>query len=99
MALPLTIRQHLRRRLRLALLFCVGGLLVTALSVVHLQAGTANHSLLARLLPVLGMTTFLAGIVISGSGRCPRCTNVVNPFVSLYKHCPYCGIGLDEPCR
>lgn len=98
-AFPLTVRQHHRRRLRLAVLFCTCGLLVTALSAARLNADAATRSLLARLLPVLGMTTFLAGIVISGSGRCPRCTNVVNPFVSLYKRCPYCGIGLDEPCR
>lgn len=85
--------------MRLALLFCVAGLLVTLLSAAHLEAGAAGHGLLPRLLPVLGMTAFLAGIVISGSGRCPRCTNVMNPLASLYKRCSYCGIGLDEPCR
>ena len=99
MAFPLTIRQHLRRRLRLALLLCAGGLLLTTLWAANLLGAAASHSLPARLLPVVGMTVFLAGILISGSGRCPRCTNVVNPFVALYKRCPCCGIGLDEPCR
>ena len=85
--------------MRVAMLFYVGGLLITVLSMKYVDLAAAHSgALLPRLVPVLGMTVFCAGIVISGSGRCPRCLSVMNPFISLYRRCPSCGIGLDEPC-
>ena len=93
-----TIRQRFRRRMRVAALFCVSGLLLTVLSVRYVPAPRTGP-LLPQVLPVIGMMIFMVGLLISGTGRCPRCLNVVNPFISLYKRCPTCGIGLDEPCR
>ena len=85
--------------MRVALLLCVVGAAVTAWSVRYgdLRVGSPG-SLLPRVVPVLGMIVFCLGLVVSGTGRCPRCLSAVNPLIVLYKRCPACGIGLDERC-
>ena len=94
-----TIRARFRRRMRLALLLCAAGAAVIAWSArfgeFHLSS---PGPVLPRLVPVLGMIVFCLGLVVSGTGRCPRCLSVVNPLIVFYRRCPACGIGLDEPC-
>lgn len=94
-----TIRRRFRRRMRLALFLCVAGALVTAWSVKYADFRVGSPGpLLPRLVPLLGMIVFCLGLVISGTGRCPRCLSVASPLIVLYRRCPACGIGLDEPC-
>ena len=105
-----TIRQRFRRRMRIAMLFCSGGLLVTVLAIRYSHFEVSHPgALLPRLVPVFGMLAFCVGLVLSGTARCPKCLTVVSPWISMYpvfavpfrgppKHCPTCGIGLDEPC-
>jgi hypothetical protein len=94
-----TIRRRFRRRMRVALLLWVVGAVVIAWSMKYgdLRVGRPGP-LLPRAVPVLGMLVFCLGIVVSGTGRCPRCLSVVNPLIVFYKRCPACGIGLDERC-
>ena len=94
-----TIRRRFRRRVRLALLLCVAGAALTVWSVKYgdFHVGSPGP-LLPRLVPVLGMIVFCIGLVVSGTGRCPRCLSVANPLIVFYRRCPACGIGLDEPC-
>ena len=85
--------------MRVALLLCVVGAVVTAWSVKYGDLHVDSPGpLLPRVLPVLGMIVFCLGLVVSGTGRCPRCLSVVNPLIVFYRRCPACGIGLDERC-
>ncbi len=94
-----TIRGRFRRRMRLALFLCVAGAAVIAWSVKYGEFQLSGPGpLLPRLVPVLGMLVICLGLVVSGTGRCPRCLSVVNPLIMFYRRCPACGIGLDEPC-
>jgi hypothetical protein len=94
-----TIRGRFRRRMRLALLLCAAGAAVIAWSVKYSEFSLSSPGpVLPRLVPVLGMLVFCLGLVVSGTGRCPRCLSVVNPLIVFYRRCPACGIGLDEPC-
>lgn len=96
--------------MRLVVFLCAVGLLVSVLGVRYIKFDASNPGpVLPRLVPVFGMLTFLVGLVLSGTARCPKCLTVVSPWVSMYpvfavpfrgppKNCPTCGIGLDEPC-
>jgi hypothetical protein len=96
--------------MRVAVLLCVVGLLVTVLGVRYIEFDAAHPGpVLPRLVPVFGMIAFCVGLILCGTARCPKCLTVVSPWVSMYpvffvpfrgppKHCPTCGIGLDEPC-
>ncbi|HET9330806.1 MAG TPA: hypothetical protein VFO23_09785 [Steroidobacteraceae bacterium] len=94
-----TIRRRFRRRMRVALLLCVVGAVVIAWSAKYgdLRVGSPGP-LLPRAVPVLGMLVFCLGLLVSGTGRCPRCLSVVHPFIVFCRRCPACGIGLDERC-
>src|SRR4029077_21163083 len=95
-----TIRRRFRRRMRLALFLCVAGALVTAWSVKYGDFHVSSPGpLLPRLVSLLGMIVFCLGLVISGTGRCPRCLSVVGPLIVLYRPRPPARKGNDRPAR
>jgi hypothetical protein len=107
----MTIRDHLKRRVRIFFALAVLGWLICAGSMFVMNPYTrcrpacGNHTPPAPVL--LGLPIFLAAVVgLTFLVKCPRCGGrfgalagslVARGFLSrAVNFCPYCGVNLDD---
>ena len=92
-----TIRDHLRRRYRLALV----GVVIGALVMI-----SASGSALTIELEMAGAVVLSSALLIAARTRCPKCTRLFDNHViaALVRHsqapperCPHCGVDLNQP--
>lgn len=95
-----SIGQYVRRRVRFTAVILAGGIATLAYLVDHRSEPWAATAALV----VFG--AMAAGLIWSGSVKCPRCGGLFSrddfarfawPFLSEPDSCPECGISLDAP--
>jgi hypothetical protein len=102
-----TIRNHFRRRMRWAMTLSLSGFLILAAWLAWIGPQKAVAS--TKLIPcAIGLSLFGIGLYLSGSTRCPQCSNSIREMTATFAafkflirdppgYCPYCGISLDDP--
>src|SRR5579862_1203729 len=100
---PRTIRDHIRRRVRVLSTVSVGAWLLFPLSA----AISRGHDppLMAIIAAVLFASAFL---YLQLAVRCPKCVRRLGQTIAMPvafagksapNFCPYCGVSLDEPAQ
>jgi hypothetical protein len=96
-----TIRDYLRRRVRVTAAIFVGGMLL----LIYLLGHWREHAW-GRSAVIAAFCLMSAALLWSGWLKCPRCGTFVTrndfarfawPFLREPDTCPECGISLDTP--
>jgi hypothetical protein len=105
--LGVTIREYIKRRVRLAMGIGIGSWVL--LAVVG-PLGAGGYRLVQSMLPffaIIGAIGFGGAIISIMFIRCPKCRASLGQTVAMptamrlsgrqVNFCPYCGVSLDEP--
>lgn len=102
-----TIRDYLKRRVRLCLAFAAGGWLLIALGGALAQR--LPDTVPRPAIPLVGFVLFFGAILtMQRSVKCPKCRAKLGQTIAMplafkwgsgpqVNFCPFCGVSLDEP--
>ena len=101
-----SIRDRLKRRVRLIMAIGLGGWLLVAVGMASIHGKEPPPLLMA------GFIMFAGAIVLLQWIRCPRCSARLGQCITMAlgfslnifgkkapNFCPYCGVSFDQPCE